>query len=157
MSRWALVGLIAAIAMIIVFLFGFPLGFYSAGNFVQSNCIAQIGYACTSPMLHDGIITMKAGQLTSYSWTHANIFFANGTQTPNAVPPLPCEQGVDTLWSPGASVNVSLNSYDLSNVCIGFTTIPHQIFLGSIWVSYTAQTNSAPQLAEIGIITTQST
>ncbi len=145
--------LVIIIAVIAVFILGFPLGLYNVNSTSHYNaCIPGSGYACISPILHNGTFTAVIGQSTGVSWTQANIFLVSGSQIPTAVPPLPCEQGISTGLASGQMVNITLSDYSNSNTCAGFPKTIGQTFTGTIWAGYRISTNSTEKIVQIGTI-----
>ena len=153
--RLAIGNAILAILVIALELF-FTIGAFNTHTTISNLCIPTLGYSCSNPALQGGTLTLNFAQSTGMPWTQVNIFVVNGTQTPTAVPPLPCEEGFASISS-GQLVSISLTAYSTQNTCIGFTKVANQEFFGNVWAGYRTSANSTESIVRVGTLTIKST
>jgi hypothetical protein len=53
----------------------FALGVFNSGASLSTSCIALAGFTCSSPVLHQGNLSVSTGQATGQTWTNTVLYF----------------------------------------------------------------------------------
>ena len=141
---------ILVIAIVMIAMFG--LGIFGGSSSIPTACLAQSGYTCQSPVLHQNALTFAAvGQGTSISWIGVNLLWVPQGQI------VPSDSAAYT-WCPSYSptnaitntINGGISCYSITNAngalnsgqsvapTFSFTsTVPvGSSYPGSLWVEY---------------------
>ena len=162
---------ILVIAIVMIAMFG--LGIFGGSSSIPTACLAQSGYTCQSPVLHQNALTFAAvGQGTSISWIGVNLLWVPQGQI------VPSDSAAYT-WCPSYSptnaitntVNGGISCYSVTNSngalssgqsvapTFSFTSTvsPGSSYPGSLWVEYQTASGGPVYQALVAKITLKST
>ena len=147
-NKWLWLGLLAVVILIAIILY-YNTGISSNEPF-GSFCIAQSGFICKSPVLHNNVFMITLGQSTGINWANVNFLWVPQGQSPppsSAFCPILNSTTINET-SCATPNNFNLESglnktenftFKPENYTPGNLAAPGKIYSGTIWVEY--QTN----------------
>jgi hypothetical protein len=119
---WALIIIVIVLAAL------YNVGLFSGNAFISTQCTAQVGFFCSTPVLNStGVVTVQFGE-TVGQITVVGIGCSNSSTQSPVIQPLPTSQQMQQ----GSRINLDFQC-KIKSPSLGTT------FAGALWVNYTNQ------------------
>ena len=148
-NAWLWLAILAVVILTAIILYSYNLGTISSEPF-GSFCIAQSGFICKFPVLHNNVFMITLGQATGTNWANVNFLWVPQGQSPPPTSAFCPAINSTTINETSCATPNNINLESGLNKTENFTFKPEnytsgnlatmgKIYSGTIWAEY--QTN----------------